>query len=240
MKVSVIIPTLNEEKRIGLLLDSLKKQTVKPYEVIIVDGGSTDNTLDICETKSISDKATGYPATNLYEKLGMKVGAARNYGARMAEGDILAFIDADCVLDRHWIQGIIEGFKYKQVIGMIGATFPDSKRKHHQWMYRLRRGGQKLSLAMWLPFDPGLNCAYRAEVFRKTKGFDPTRRYNEGAKFSMDIRKHGDIVFNQGMIAKASTRRMDKKSYGYLAVWYSINWVRMLLDVPMMEYPIVR
>ena len=229
MKVSIIVPTLNEEKRVGLLLASLKKQTIQPYETIIVDGGSTDNTLNVCN-----------PATKIYEKLGMKVGASRNYGARHAKGDIIAFIDADCVLDRHWIQGIIEGFKYKQVVGMIGATFPNAKGKHHKWAYRARRMGQKLSLAMWLPFDPGLNCAYRAGVFRKTGGFDPDRSYNEGVKFSMDIRKHGDVVFNQGMIAKASTRRMDNTSYGYMAVWYSINWVRMLLDIPMLEYPVVR
>jgi glucosyl-3-phosphoglycerate synthase len=88
-KVAVIIPALNEERTIGSMIESLNGNSYPNKEIIIVDGGSSDNTVGI---------AKGLGATVLREtgKPGFPCPAnARNQGARHADADILCFIDAD-------------------------------------------------------------------------------------------------------------------------------------------------
>ena len=76
LRISVIVPTLNEEANIGPLLESLKTQHCPPYEVIVVDGGSTDATIAIAET---------YGA-RVEVRPGLKEFPSRALGARMATG----------------------------------------------------------------------------------------------------------------------------------------------------------
>ncbi|MEM2910916.1 MAG: glycosyltransferase [Candidatus Bathyarchaeia archaeon] len=85
---SVIIPTLNEESKIERLLKSLKRQTFKDFEVIIVDGGSRDQTVEIAEKFS----------AKVYVKKGLKEFPSRNYGAKVSKGKILLFLSADVLL----------------------------------------------------------------------------------------------------------------------------------------------
>ncbi|MBO3699508.1 TIGR04283 family arsenosugar biosynthesis glycosyltransferase [Roseivirga sp. E12] len=85
MKVSIIIPTFNEETCIGSLLKSLQHLTPEPYEVIVVDGGSSDNTLALVEKYE--------PRLIQAKKLGRA--AQMHDGAIEAKGDILCFLHAD-------------------------------------------------------------------------------------------------------------------------------------------------
>jgi glycosyltransferase involved in cell wall biosynthesis len=87
VKISVIIPTLNEEKYLGNLLKSLTYQTFKNFEVIVVDGGSSDGTIQIAEK---------YDA-RVIVKPGLKEFSSRNVGAEMASGEILLFTSADVI-----------------------------------------------------------------------------------------------------------------------------------------------
>jgi len=81
--ISIIIPTLNEEKYLPKLLESIEKQTYKNYEIIVADSNSHDCTREIA--KKYGCKIV----------LGGKPGPARNHGAKSAKGDTLLFIDAD-------------------------------------------------------------------------------------------------------------------------------------------------
>ena len=76
--ISVIIPALNEEKYIGNVLDALRKQTFKDFEIIVVDGNSTDRTREIAKksAKVIIEKRP-------------RIGLARNTGAKLAKADLL-------------------------------------------------------------------------------------------------------------------------------------------------------
>jgi glycosyltransferase involved in cell wall biosynthesis len=85
---SVVIPTLNEESRIEKLLKSLERQTFKDFEVIIVDGGSRDRTVEIA--KKFSAK--------VHVKKGLKEFPSRNYGANVSKGNVLLFLSADVLL----------------------------------------------------------------------------------------------------------------------------------------------
>src|SRR6266508_1126173 len=89
-RTSVVVPTWDEAKYLPTLLASMRAQTVPPLEVIVADSGSTDGTPDLARA-----------AGSLVLEGGRKgPGEGRNRGARAAHGDILLFVDADCIFFR--------------------------------------------------------------------------------------------------------------------------------------------
>jgi glycosyltransferase involved in cell wall biosynthesis len=105
--ISIIIPTLNEEKYLPLLLESLKKQSFGDYEIIMADAGSQDATLEIAKKYGARVVMGGLP------------GPGRNSGARVAKGDILLFLDADVVLPEGFLARAAAEFKRKN-LGLAG------------------------------------------------------------------------------------------------------------------------
>lgn len=97
----------NEEKTIERLLTSLRAQTKKPYEVVIVDGGSSDNTLS-----EISNFIRRFGGLNLrlLSKPGSTIAQARNIGIRNSSGNIIAMTDAGCVAHKDWLEKITAPF----------------------------------------------------------------------------------------------------------------------------------
>lgn len=103
MRISVIIPTYNEEQSVKDCLESLAKQSFGDFEVIVVDDGSTDNTATI-----IKSLITYHPSliTLLLQKH-KGPGAARNLGVKEARGEILVFVDADMTFDKNFLKNLI-------------------------------------------------------------------------------------------------------------------------------------
>jgi glycosyltransferase involved in cell wall biosynthesis len=85
-KISVIIPVKNEAEKIEQCLEAVFEQTIKPFEIIVVDGHLTDRTVE---------NAKKYPVKVVYEDYGTG-GGTRQVGVKSAEGDFIAFTDADC------------------------------------------------------------------------------------------------------------------------------------------------
>ena len=109
MKISVIIPTFNEENVIGKCLKSLTNQSYADFELIVVDDGSSDNTLRIVsgqKVKVLRQKHEG-------------PGAARNLGSKSASGDILVFVDADMSFDKNFLKNLVKPI----VAGKAKGTF---------------------------------------------------------------------------------------------------------------------
>jgi glycosyltransferase involved in cell wall biosynthesis len=101
--ISVIIPTYNEEKVLGYCIESLDGQTYKDFEVIVVDDGSTDKTLQfLSELQILNLKLKIVRSTHL------GAGAARNLGAEHARGEVLVFVDADMTFDRKFLEKLVE------------------------------------------------------------------------------------------------------------------------------------
>lgn len=231
--VSVIIPALNEEKYLPKCLESLVSQSRRENaEIIVVDGGSTDGTVQLA--KEHADKV-------LVEQ-GRPVGAGRNAGARQAEGEILAFIDADTVASFRWLEEITSTFCCNStVVGVTGPTLPYEGTRLDRVAYQVATGwAQRFSLRMGVPHVAGFNCAYRKESFWKTGGFDEYRVLSEDVKLSLRMRHQGRILFNPEMIAYTSLRRIRKHGYSYLATYYGINEAMILLFDRTLEYPAVR
>lgn len=89
MRISVVIPAYNREETIINCLDSIVNQTYKPYEIIVVDDGSTDRTVDLVE------EYAKFPVKLIKSGKNAGAQAARNIGIKTAQGDWIAFNDSD-------------------------------------------------------------------------------------------------------------------------------------------------
>lgn len=105
LKISLITTCLNEERSIKEFLDSVVKQSKKPNEFIIVDGGSKDKTIEII--KKYSRK---YKWIKLFVVPGASIGEGRNYAIERAKNEIIACTDAGCILDKDWLREITKPF----------------------------------------------------------------------------------------------------------------------------------
>lgn len=231
-KVSVIIPTLNEEKYIQKCLRSLQEQDCKEeFEIIVVDGGSCDSTVNLA--KSLADKII------IYE--GKPVGDARNLGVKFAEGEKIAFIDADTMASKNWISGISKYLSCKGVVGVTGPTLPYGGTKLDMLAYRVAtKWLQRFSMAFGIPHVAGFNCAYRREPFLKCGGFEEGMALSEDLALSLKIRREGRIVYDKNMIAYTSPRRI--RAYGYLrlGMFYLLNDAIFAISKRNLAYPPVR
>ncbi len=105
-KVSVIIPARNEEKRIRRLLDSLTRQTLQPFEIIVVDDSSEDETKNIVRSYGLKVVDAG----DLPDHWLGKPWACWQ-GARTAKGEIFVFLDADTYLSENGLQKIVTSYQ---------------------------------------------------------------------------------------------------------------------------------
>jgi glycosyltransferase involved in cell wall biosynthesis len=114
--ITVIIPTLNSERFISRALHAIYVVgTLRPREVIIVDGGSKDSTIK---------KAREYPVA-VFSAPKTSAATARNIGIKHSKGDIIAFTDADCVPHKNWLKNIFECFKNDpDLVGVGGKVLP--------------------------------------------------------------------------------------------------------------------
>jgi glycosyltransferase involved in cell wall biosynthesis len=117
IKLSVIITSFNAGKTISTCLHSLKDQNAHDeFEVIVVDS-SGDDTGDIVEKE--------FPEVRLFRFSERKYcGDARNYGLSVARGNIVAFTDADCIVDRNWVKSILSAHRSPHLV--IGGAIANS------------------------------------------------------------------------------------------------------------------
>jgi glycosyltransferase involved in cell wall biosynthesis len=124
--ISVIIPVYNIEKYISKCLDSVLNQTLDrdKYEVIIIDDGSTDKSLEICKQKT-----KGFDNAKIIEhKKNKGLGPARNTGIKEAKGEYLYFIDGDDYIDNNTLENLLElAQEYKADIVTSGFKRVDEK-----------------------------------------------------------------------------------------------------------------
>lgn len=100
MKISIIIPTYNEEDVILDCLETLMKQSYKDFEVIVVDDGSTDKTLSEIKVKN--------EELIILKQEHKGPGAGRNLGVNHAKGDILVFVDSDMTFDKNFLKMLVK------------------------------------------------------------------------------------------------------------------------------------
>lgn len=179
--VSIIIPVYNEEKYIGYCLESLKNLNYpdERYEIIIIDNGSTDATVSLC--KRFTRK--------IYICADLNVSALRNFGSKKALGEIYAFIDADCVADKNWLQKAVE-FLTKEpcIIGSKYNVPSDSTWIEKAWF------SQRLPGRCETNYLNSGNMILPADLFNRIGGFDKTLISGEDYEFCMRAKRQTRII----------------------------------------------
>jgi glycosyltransferase involved in cell wall biosynthesis len=118
MEISVIIPARNEEESIGALLDSLLSQTLKPSEIVITDGGSTDATPEIVD----GYLKRGAPIRLIREQAALP-GRGRNLAAAAAANEWIAFIDAGTRPESTWLEFLAEPVQASGAIDVVYGSY---------------------------------------------------------------------------------------------------------------------
>ncbi len=119
-RVSVVIPTCNRREVLGRCLEALSGQVHTDFEVIVVDDCSTDDT-----PAFLIEFAGGHPGLDLrWLRNETHAGAnpSRNRGIRAAAGELVAFLDSDCIADPDWLRRLLDGFKSERVAAVTGRV----------------------------------------------------------------------------------------------------------------------
>lgn len=175
LRVSVIINTHNRAYHLKRLLDCLAKQTYDSFEVVVVNGPSTDHTEQVLAAYSSAIRIENCPKVNLC--------MSRNIGVRAAAGEILVFIDDDAVPgNRHWLANLCKQFE-DPTVGAVGGQSYRMNGDHEfsKGTFSIWGESSSINTASIMPYEMdgehfngviGCNCAFRKEAIRKVGGFD--------------------------------------------------------------------
>lgn len=163
-KFSVIVCVYNGEDRIGAVLDSLSGLSYPAYEVIVVDDGSVDGTLDVVKR---------YDFVKLIKVDHGGLSAARNAGAAAATGEILAYTDDDCEVDEQWLYWLARGYAEHGWDACGGPNIPPEPAFEDEAVVVSAPGAPSHVMLEdeLAEHVPGCNLSVRKEVFDEIGGF---------------------------------------------------------------------
>jgi cellulose synthase/poly-beta-1,6-N-acetylglucosamine synthase-like glycosyltransferase len=166
--VSVIVPVLNASSHIEDCITSLINQDFPKvqYEIIIIDNGSKDDTLNILERYGEYIKIFSENKKGSY--------AARNNGIYKSKGEIVAFTDSDCIADKNWLKDLCKAF-ISEDIGCVVGNVKAYPGKSLIEIFSKNKGilSQKVGLeSKFLPYGQTANVAFRKDVFKMIGEFD--------------------------------------------------------------------
>jgi glycogen(starch) synthase len=176
MRISVVVNTYNRAPSLERTLRAFLRQTYEPFEVIVVNGPSTDGTADLLDRWSSVVRSVSCPVAHL--------GMSRNIGVEAAAGEVVAFIDDDAIPEPGWLADLAAGYEGEQVAGVGGIVFDHTGMR---LQYRLsvcdRVGNPRfdieppLSAYLGPHADPfvylqGTNASFRRRCLEEIGGFD--------------------------------------------------------------------
>ncbi len=187
--ISVIVPAKNASPSIGECLEALLHQEGlqlnSDYELILVDDGSTDNTAALAEKYAVK----------VIRQQNKGPGAARNAGAAVAQGSILAFTDADCAPTPSWLANIVSSFINPAVVGVKGAYLTRQSELvarfvQLEYEYKYARMARQSNI----DFIDTYSAAYRKDVFVQNGGFNAFYRVLEDQELSSRLARKGYLM----------------------------------------------
>jgi glycosyltransferase involved in cell wall biosynthesis len=226
MKVSIVIPALNEEKYIGKTLEAVTHIDYSDYEVIVVDNGSTDSTSNIVRT---------FPSVQLVQIAERGLTKAREAGRRVATGEIIAQLDADSTPPKDWLTKGTSHFVNPKIVAVSGPYFYEGG----PWWFK------PVAFTVQVIFYPLANVVVQAlgaggvfigsNVFVRASALETIGGYNTEIAFygeDSDIAKRvlplGRIVFSPFLAITSSFRRFEKDGMAKTFYLYIKNFVYVM------------
>ncbi len=245
MKVSLIVTVKNEAKSIQMLLDSIAAQTRPPDEVVICDGGSTDDTLDLLRGEK------RFPI-RVIEKPGSNISQGRNAAIEAATGEVIASTDAGVRLDSKWLEKITYPLSREAGEGWVGVSgffLPDPHTP-----FEIALGAtvlpqlNEIDPRKFLPSSRSI--AFTKEAWRSVHGYPEWLDFCEDLVFDFSLlKKYTSFAFAPEAIAyfrpRSSLRAFIKQYYQYARgdgkanLWlqrHLIRYATYLIAVPLIAW----
>ena len=219
--VSIVIPMYNEENDIGQCIKSLSKQTYKKIEIILVDDGSTDSSID---TANRVANESGIKIKILNQKH-QGPGKARNLGANIAKGKVLVFVDSDMSFDKNYVKNLVKPISKK----VIGTTHDNE----------IVLNTRNVWSACWGEVRVSPKNAKEVKIFRAIKkkeflskgGFDPKYGYADDQTLWFKYKMRPLVANN--------TICYHRNPEGLKQVFTQSRWIGSSLDLKIAYKPII-
>ena len=227
---SIIIPTLNEEKLLPGLFDNLTRLTSltkHSVEIIVADGGSTDETLSIA--LKFADKIVNVK----FDKVN-NIASGRNAGANAAEGEFLVFCNADILFDdvESVIDKIYREFETKSRLIAIAAwvdTFPGEEKTIDKIFHLFYNHYFKFLNTLNLGMGRGECIIVKKEFFEKAGYFNFALPAGEDFELFNRLIKLGEVEYSKIIRVFESPRRFRKSGYLRVTLLWTFNALSIML-----------
>ena len=215
MKLSIIIPTKNEEELLPRLLESITSQDFSDYEVIVADADSTDRTREIAADGGARVVDGGMP------------GVGRNNGARASSGDFLVFLDADVIIPEHFLKNLYNEMQERFIDVATCSIKPISNIQLDRIIHKLIN----LTILANLRVDPkafGFCIFISRRLFDRVGGFDETIKVAEDNDLVKRASEYRPLRFINSTYIHVSVRRFEKEGrLAYMAKGIGLNVYRI-------------
>jgi len=185
LAATVIVTVRNESRSIDALLDSLLRGTRSPDEIVIADGGSTDDTVERLRARAATE-----PRLRVLETPGNR-SVGRNAAIRAARNDIIACTDAGVEVEPAWLEEILRPFESDSAVDVVAGFYRPVAGTAFE-----RAAGvvsaprlKEVDLERFLPSTRSV--AFRREAWRKAGGFDEALAHNEDTPFALAMKRAG-------------------------------------------------
>ena len=217
--VTVIVPTLDEERYLPILLESLAAQTRSVCEVLIVDASSTDGTVAAAQRAGATVvHGGGHP------------GFSRNLGAKQARGEWLLFLDADVRLPETAIEEILEEMESKRLDAASCPFVPDTHARMVRLHHRLTSDYFWLSSRVGWVHSIGAFIFVRRTLHERIGGFDSSVKVAEDQDYVRRLGRAGRYAFTRRPVVEIAVRRFTTEGFVKTSTkWVGIELHRLLL-----------
>lgn len=232
MNISVIIPCFNAAKTIAVQLEALANQTWTAWEIIIVDNGSTDDSVAIVE--HYQKQIPNLHLIHANDRPG--AAHARNAGVKVASGEALLFCDADDQVEPGWLTAMGEALlKYDFVAGRFDYTQLNEPWLVNSGMFQVQKTGlSQYEFPPYLPFAGSGNLGIKKALHQAIGGFNEDLIYAEDTDYCFRVQLTGvQLHFIEDAVAQIRLRHTFKDIYRQGKNWAESHiYLRTLYGIP--------
>lgn len=199
--ISIVVPVYNAKENIDMCVQSLINQEYRNIEIILVDDGSSDNSLEICNKYALQDYRV-----KVYSKTNGGVSSARNYGIDVANGDYICFVDSDDYVEKDYCSKLLN-YVYDDVNMVVLGLRKSTQSIDEHIKHRLSRGFYTYKEISKIIIDDGTLSGF---TFHSSCSilFNLTIIKNNNIKFDERIKYNEDGLFNTIYFFSLSTGKI--------------------------------